>query len=124
MVADDKCSSHSFSDPGWGCVIAEELLEHVLLRVPSWEIKMAPNDTSSDKTDDWDVDGSSQRLDGLERPRTVELAARLAWFFAHQSSQVSAPTLLEMDGAANKRNVVMLRLQKAEREALALTKPL
>jgi hypothetical protein len=45
-------------------------------------------------------------------------------FFAHQSSQVSALTLLEMNGAANKYNVVMLRLQKAEREALALAKPL
>ncbi len=83
---------------------------------------MAPNDTLCDKTDDWDVDCSSQRLDGLKRSRSVELATRLAMFFAHQSSQVFAPNLLEMEGAANKRKVVMLREQTAESAALAMTK--
>ena len=95
-AADDNFSSHSFTDPAWGRVLSEELLMHVSSDAPSWALNEA---SEHPEGEDAGVDGDEESF-GAVTFRVAELGARLAMFYAHQKSQLQAPTRHIREGMA------------------------
>ena len=117
-AADERFSSHSFTHPAWGRVIAEELLMHVGSEAPSWALNEALEHCPEGEGSG--VDDGDEGIFGAVTFRVAELGARLAMFYVHQKSQLDAPTRHREGSAVLQRlEEAKCKLQQAAARALA-----